>query len=120
MGDLKNERLRRRDRERLDRNGRAHEASELIPRRVIRTPQIEASDAMLLYSFAVRQFFVPFLIVAEDDPILRTDYVEPLVILSVVIEPIARIVVPLNSKRRLRLLDRFRKALTEISVEIKG
>jgi hypothetical protein len=74
---------------------------------------------MLFYGLPIHEFVVPFLIVAEDNPILWTDNTEPFVVVGLVTEAVLGIVMPLDIKRRPSLLDCLRKALAKIPIEVK-
>lgn len=117
--NLEDEWLWRRCRKFLNSRICTDEAAQLFPGRALSPPKIETPNTVLLYRLTVHQFIMPLLIVSEDNPTLRSDDVQPLVILGVMREPIAGIVVPLNATRRVCALQSLRQALPDIAVKIQ-
>ena len=73
---------------------------------------------MLLDRFPIDQFPVPFLIVTKNNPTLRSNDAQPLVVIGVVLEFVFDM--PLDGKERFGLPDGLRKAMTEVSVKVEG
>ena len=98
----------------------AREANILVPGWNARALKVEAADLVLLDRGDCRHLAMPFLIVAEDDPVLSTDDLQLFVIFHVLRKLVRWAVVILDAEWRLHFQQRLWKPLPEGAVEMKG
>src|ERR1700688_228135 len=99
----------------------SHKTPHFVPRAGVCSPKIKAADVVLFDRGDDRQLVVPFAVMAEHDPSLRTYFCHPLVVWRVLVKSkfVILVVVVLDSERRIPHTHGERKAFAEASVKIK-
>jgi hypothetical protein len=97
----------------------SNKAPHLFPSLGLRTPDIEAPDVVLLHGRDARGLIVKPSIVAEHDPTLSANDIEPLIVLRVMFKAVVLIMMIFNRKWRLGFPEGFWKAFAEATVKIE-
>jgi hypothetical protein len=100
----------------------ANKAFQFFPRWCFRSPEIKASNAVLLYCGNIGALVVPLSVVTQYNPTLRADLRQPFIIRRVVpeFELAPRIVMVFDGERRTSPPQRIRKTDSKITIKVEG